>query len=333
MIFSHPLPLILALFICPSGIAFLIWRERVRRQALEALTSESLVQRLDSPASKRRRWSSQALAILALFAILFALSRPVFGSLALPQLNGGTSLVFLVDVSRSMDVRDTLPSRLERARIDLMAFVQRAPSVPISIVAFAQDAVIILPLTNDRRSIEQSLAALKTQIISNQGTYIASGLARAKEALSIRETDRAMMILVTDGEDQSGLAATEIAAFAEGAELIILMYGTDTGGPVPDSTLGAESGSVLRDTSGDVVYSRSNSALAEELASDANGLLLYGNSSDNVNGLLTALDSRAAPAAAQDKSGVDRFAIFLLLAWFALALDLLIGDTGKRLYA
>ena len=101
----------------------------------------------------------------------------------------GSDLVLLMDVSRSMDTRDTPPSRLRRATRLAKRLVQQASGTRMGLVLFAGDAFPAVPLTHDRDALETYLGTLDSQLISLPGSDLARAWsARARFSVATSRT-------------------------------------------------------------------------------------------------------------------------------------------------
>ena len=111
------------------------------------------------------------------------------------------SLVFAVDISRSMLAEDAAPNRLQRAVREARRLIQDLEGDRLGLIAFAGRSYILAPLTVDGGAIRMYLDALDPDLASEGGTNLASVLAQGAELLGAT-TDAADRVLVvfTDGE-------------------------------------------------------------------------------------------------------------------------------------
>jgi Ca-activated chloride channel family protein len=187
--------------------------------------------------------------VLLCFALLFALialSRPQYGSHEETLKIGGMDILIVLDLSKSMDVEDIVPSRLKKAKHALRGMLEGLSGDRVGMVAFAGSAQLVSPLTTDLDYVNENLQSLETSAIKNQGTNIGEALKIASEALyrgaqdSTREKlDPASqatkaVILVSDGEDleEQGVQGARLIE-KNGAKFFVLGVGTTSGGPVP----------------------------------------------------------------------------------------------------
>ena len=149
---------------------------------------------------------------------------------------GGRDVMLLVDVSRSMAVRDVAPDRGAAARLAAHFIATEADAARVGVVAFAADAHVLLPPTWDRGLVALYVDALDPDVVSGQG----SDLSRALEvAASAGEQPRrpADVVLFSDGEgfeEDAALASALSTARRGGVRVHTVLLGTERGGTVPD---------------------------------------------------------------------------------------------------
>ncbi len=182
----------------------------------------------------------------------------------------GTDAVLLVDVSHSMDARDTPPSRLRRAGRLAERLVQEASGIRLGLVIFAGDAFPAVPLTHDRDALETYLRTLDSELISYPGSDLARALRVASDVFDPRSDRSRALVLLSDGEHAGGdLDAALAHARRLGVRVVAVGFGTPEGAAVP--VAGA---SPLEDAQGEVVVSRRADALLERIAADTDGIYL-----------------------------------------------------------
>jgi len=185
----------------------------------------------------------------------------------------GADLVILLDISRSMDVTDVNPSRLERARQEIQDLVNANPGIGIGLIAFASVAHVITPVTEDRESLLRQLPALSTSLVQLQGSRLTDAIDQASRLLAGQGNDVAHnILLISDGDfaDQE-LDAKVQSLQAAGTRLHILAIGTPQGGPVPG----------LLATTGEPVLSWLDEDSLRRLADSGGGEFRMSNYRDN----------------------------------------------------
>jgi len=158
------------------------------------------------------------LYVFRLFAIAFllvALARPRNVSVSTKiKANRGIDIVMAIDVSASMLAKDLKPNRLEALKIVATNFVNRRPNDRIGIVVYAGESFTQTPITSDKGIIKRTISEIKWGQLDG-GTAIGMGLGSAVNRLKESEAKSKVIILLTDGVNNSGFVdpktATELA--------------------------------------------------------------------------------------------------------------------------
>lgn len=151
--------------------------------------------------------------ILALSAIIFALVRPQWDFQDKDTESSGMDIIFAIDVSKSMDAKDMVPSRLMRAIIQISAFLDQVKTDRIGIIAFAGNATLECPLTDDYEAIRIVLGSLSTDAVTKPGTNVGDALRLAADAFDASSPANTL-ILISDGEDLAGEAIKQAKQLA-----------------------------------------------------------------------------------------------------------------------
>ena len=188
MRFAEPWALALAALL-PLLMMAELWIDRGRKALLERAGDRALIEDLSSVpmaelegARRRQRW----LFALAFLLVVVALARPQFGTRTETRKSRGMDLVVALDLSQSMYARDVVPSRLERARVEIEALLERIPKERVGLIGFTSVAVPLCPLTVDHATLKLQLRAADPKDLPHGGTSIARALEQAKDALLAR---------------------------------------------------------------------------------------------------------------------------------------------------
>jgi Ca-activated chloride channel family protein len=119
------------------------------------------------------------------------------------QLAAGGDVMIVLDLSRSMHVQDTLPTRLKRARLELHELLQRAQRDRIGMIVYAARPHVYVPLTNDHSALRTYLENLDTLALPTEGSLPIPALQRAQQELA-NTRQAANIVWITDG-DLSGI--------------------------------------------------------------------------------------------------------------------------------
>jgi Ca-activated chloride channel family protein len=272
MTFDAPLLLILAPVL---GLAFGFggWLARRQRIRLARRWSPSL----GRVARARGGWAPAVLGMSGLFAAI-GLAGPRAGRTEVKTETRALSLVFAVDISRSMLAEDVAPSRLQRATREARRLIQDLEGDRLGLIAFAGRSYILAPLTVDGGAVRMYLDALDPDLASEGGTSLAAVLAQGTELLGAA-TDAADRVLVvfTDGEGHDTLPETVARAEAlkeAGVRLIMVAEGRalPTRIPIRDSA-----GTLLeykQDEDGNVVRTQRRDDMLRAVVDAAEGTLV-----------------------------------------------------------
>lgn len=189
------------------------------------------------------------MGIIALAAIILALVRPQWDYETRELEKKGMDIVFAIDVSRSMDAQDVMPSRLMRALIQISAFLEQLDTDRIGIIAFAGVATLECPLTDDFEAVRIVLQGLNSNTGERPGTNIGSALSLAAQAFSQASAANSI-VLISDGEDLSGEAMKQAKLLKDkGIRLYTMGVGSPEGTIVENPYTGQEVVSKLDEAS------------------------------------------------------------------------------------
>ena len=179
-----------------------------------------------------------ALRIAALSLIVIALARPRSSSQMEKIDTEGIDIVLAMDVSTSMLARDFEPDRISAAKDIAIEFIAQRPTDRIGIVVFAGESYTQCPLTTDRATLINLMKEVQTDLIED-GTAIGNGLATAVARMADSDAKSRVIILLTDGVNNSGeiapLTAAEIAN-TYGVRVYTIGVGANGTAPYPVMT-------------------------------------------------------------------------------------------------
>lgn len=155
------------------------------------------------------------LRLLAISALIVALARPVSHSVTQKtKTNKGIDIVMAIDISASMLARDLSPNRLEALKKVAIDFVRKRPNDRIGIVAYAGESFTKTPITSDKEIVMKNIRDLNWGELDG-GTAIGMGLGSAINRIKDSKAKSKVIILLTDGVNNSGfvdpVTASEIA--------------------------------------------------------------------------------------------------------------------------
>ena len=229
------------------------------------------------------------LGIAAGLAII-ALAGPVWEKLPQPIFRQQSALVIVLDSSRSMDSSDIKPSRLTRARHKVADILKLRAEGQSALIAYAAQAFVVTPLTEDSATIDALLPSISTDIMPSQGSQADKALTQAMALFGNAGLNQGEILLISDGVTDSELEAMQSTLQKTPQfRLSVLGIGTEEGGPIPLST-----GGFLKDEGGAIVISRLREANLKALAKSGGGEYQIISSSDaDINHLMDAMQSNA----------------------------------------
>lgn len=209
-----------------------IWRERHGRAV--ALPGLSTRGRLPVTWRVRLRFLPAVLAGAGLVLGAVALARPQHGSLRQNVTTEGVDIVVALDVSGSMAAEDFQPrNRLEVAKNVVKDFFQRRTQDRVGLVVFAAKALTKAPPTTDTGLLQRQLDDVKLDMLPD-GTAIGSGLATALARLRRSQAKSKVIVLVTDGANNTGEIDPSTATdLAKAMQVRVYTIGVGRGGRVP----------------------------------------------------------------------------------------------------
>jgi len=239
------------------------------QQFLPSHLSKVLVEGASGSSTNKKTMGEQAFLIkpfiIGLLSII-ALAGPVWKKLPQPVYQTERGSVLIMDMSYSMYATDVKPNRLTRARFKAIDLLNKINEGDIGLIAYAGDAFIISPLTQDIKNIELLLPSLTPEIMPELGANPIAALALAHEMLLNAGHLNGDIYWFTDDVDSEEI--TDIYDWANefGHQLNILGVGTESGAPI---TL--PSGELLKDSRGAIVVPRLPSQKLKSLASRGHG--------------------------------------------------------------
>ena len=217
------------------------------------------------------------LYFLAFLFLIFAMVDVLSGKQEMKLKLKTNSVIFVLDVSNSMNAQDVQPSRLELAKAIIINSIQNMNDSKVGIVVFAGDAESIMPLTSDYSAAETYLSSLETTIIGRQGTDFLKAVKVAAQKFKNVPKGARKIILISDGEDNEGndKAALEEAQ-KEGITINSVGIGSDEGAPIPIYEFGQLMG-YKTDINGETIITKRQMQALMTLAYDTEGEYIDGN--------------------------------------------------------
>jgi len=323
--FTHPYLLLLALAPVPAGAFYFFRMQKVSDRLCPFMSSA------DSPQGGfRRRALKLSLSIrLVCFALAwvflsFAAANPSWGTRLVSTRKEGSSVMFVVDVSRSMTLGDVAPTRLSFASRYASLLIDRMPNTPSGVVLVKGDAILAMPVTADRRALGDLFESLSPALLTVPGSAPGKGVVAALRAFPQNSSQARTIVLFTDGDETDpSLDAAARAVRSADARLVIVGCGSVNGAGIrsyPNSDNPATHQSRLQED-----------ALAKVASAAGNGsFYVAGSETGSALRVLEAVQSSAAQGArlVYSSEAVPRYAEFLFAALLFFCVGIVIGGVS-----
>lgn len=329
-----------ALLAVPALVAGALALDRRRRRRLESLVSARRQAEICRDLSLQIRRTRLVLVSSALLLTIVALLDPVWGEETRLLERRGIDILVCLDVSRSMLARDLPPSRLARAKRDIEALADHARGDRIGCVAFAGDARLMIPLTNDMDTFRGLIDPVDTTAARRGGTDLGKAIDSAIAAIESQNSEQPssvgaheVILLITDGEDLEGqgLAAARRAA-EKNITVHCVGFGDTRGSKITISEDGSEA--FLKDDRGAEVVSSLDVESLRKIAEATGGEFIRADAMSLP--LIELYDKRIVPKAKKAFEALEksekkhRFQWPLLAALVLILVDLALTDRRVR---
>ncbi|MEE4298995.1 MAG: VWA domain-containing protein [Pseudomonadales bacterium] len=168
--------------------------------------------------------------LLAWSAAILAMAGPTWERRPQPVSRTDDALVVVLDLSLSMYAQDITPSRLVRARLKIADVLEARKDGQTALVVYAGDAHVVVPLTDDIRTINNLLPSLEPGVMPVLGSRVQDALASAGDLLDEAGARSGRILLITDEIVDTG---STIDAAAGRYPVLVLGVGTEAGAPIP----------------------------------------------------------------------------------------------------
>ena len=238
------------LLILPLAILFFFKQIRpLKAGNWQSVISPKLQQYVLSNTQQKtsQRFTQVALWLSALLAIL-ALSGPSWQKQSSEVYRSQQGLIIGFDLSLSMTSQDVAPSRVQRAKYKIMDVLKAQRGQNIGLIAYAGDAHVVSPLTQDTNTVKSLLTPLDPYIMPSQGSNLVSLAQETANLFEQAGSSPRTLLLVTDGVETRDIQPAAQILRSAGIRLAILAVGTEQGAPMvqPD-------GRFFKDSTGQVI--------------------------------------------------------------------------------
>jgi len=258
------------------------WRDFCDQQLLPHI--------LIGTASVRAKWPNWMATLVGVLALL-ALAGPAWERVPTPVFRNLSAMVIVLDLSALMEATDIKPSRLERAKFKIEDILKSRKDGQTALVAYAGDAFVVTPLTDDSTTITAQMNALSPRIMPEQGTNIGLGLAAAGKLLERTGQKSGDILLITEGEGIENAEGIATTLQLDGFRVSVLGVASKEGAPVP-----LPDGGFMKDKQGATLISRLDVKPLWDLAQASGGLYhSIDSGSEDVDAILKFVNRHSAP--------------------------------------
>ncbi|WP_438958619.1 VWA domain-containing protein [Porticoccus sp.] len=242
-------------------------RSQIRRGNWHRVIAPELLPLLLDKSTHQKRRSLVVVSLLGWIIAALAMAGPTWDRTPLPIHKQESALIILFDLSPSMLSQDQKPNRLTRARLKLIELLQQRKEGTTGLIAYADDAFVVSPLTDDANTLAALVPALDPNIMPGPGSHVESAVQKAMELALNAGATRADILLMTDGVAER--AKSELSNIFRGMgdfRLSVFGIGTAEGAPIP---IGG--GGFAKDSSGSIIVPRLDEPGLKQLANRHGG--------------------------------------------------------------
>lgn len=321
---------LLALVAVPLAAALFAWAAARRREALRRFAGQSDV--FAASVARQRRWQA-ALTVVAVLGLALALAGPRYGTQLREVQQEGLDVIVALDISESMRAEDVAPSRLEKAKYEIDAFLDDLAGSRVGLVVFAGEAFLQCPLTSDFGAVRLFLDAAEPSLIPTQGTDFGQALRVAAQAFDVAdgnldggEARARALLVISDGENhEGGFRPTLTSLEDQGVAIFAAGVGSAEGAPIPVMRQNRRVG-YKTDRSGRTVQSQLNEESLRDLVAGGAYYRIDRTASD-LSEITTALGrlDRGSVASEQFETFAEQYQWPLAFALLLLIIERFVG--------
>lgn len=263
------------------------------------------------------------LAALALMIVALARPRGVDESVETIS-KEGIDIVLAMDVSTSMKALDFKPDRLEAAKNIAIDFVNGRKNDRIGLVIYAGESFTQCPITSDYKVVKNLLRKIDYGLLED-GTAIGMGLATSVSRLKESKAESKVVILLTDGVNNSGLISPETAIeLAQKFNIKVYTICVGKGGMVDYPVTGPFGGSYVKKFEMEV-----DKELMKNIAKSTGGKFFVADNNEKLSAIYDEIEKLEKTEVQELKyrNYEEKFRPYLLAALLLLALERLLKYT------
>jgi Ca-activated chloride channel family protein len=221
------------------------------KRLLKKFIDSHLIKYLAKPVNVKANFSKTIYFTICYVLIVLAIANPRWDYRSEEIFQPNVNVVLLLDVSRSMNAQDERPSRLERAKQEIEDLLNSKVKARYGLIAFADNAHIITPITDDKNAFKYFLSAIDESIFTENASRVDKGIAAAMRMLSTYKDGSNYIIILSDGGFEVRQSYSELKSSTKDVGVIGLGFGSDVGAPIPDGI-----GSWIKDERGTMITTK-----------------------------------------------------------------------------
>lgn len=302
------------------------WKNRIKQEASFRLSTLQSIKALKPSWRVRFRPFLLVLRGIAFVALVVALARPQSSNVSESVDSDGIDIVLSIDVSGSMMAEDLKPNRIEAAKKVATDFVDKRANDRIGLVIFSGESFTQCPITIDHNIVKEQIDAMKSGMLQD-GTAIGMGLATAVDRLRNSKAKSKIIILLTDGVNNTGLIDPSTALeIAKAYKLRVYCIGVGSRGEAPypvQTPMGIQK---------QMVPVEIDEALLKNISAQTGGKYFRATSNNSLSSIYKEIDQleKSKVEVSSFKHFTDLFLPFALIALVCLALEMLLRYTVFR---
>jgi Ca-activated chloride channel family protein len=322
------------LFILPVLVVLFVVLQFWKKRTQKKFGDLDLLKRVTPDKSIFKSSFKLLLFLVGLSLLIVGLVNPKIGTKLETVKREGVDIVFALDVSKSMLAEDIAPNRLEKGKRLVSEIINQLGSDRIGIIAYAAQAYPQLPITTDYGAAKMFLQSMNTDMLSSQGTAINQAIDLASTYYDDDQQTNRVLFIISDGEDHGeGSTENEVEkAVDEGIKIFTIGVGKTKGAPIPIKRNGVVE-SLKKDMNGDVVITKLNEEILQEIADQGNGVYINGENTteavEAIKEILNQMDKKEF----EDKQFAeykDQFQWFVAAGFLLFFLDMFVLDRKTK---
>lgn len=312
----------------PVAVAWYVWKRNQHTAAVKMSSIKGFQTGSNWLAKFKHILFVLRLGALSFFIIAMARPRNVDETTRVKKTEG-IDIIMAIDISASMLARDLKPNRLEALKEVAGNFVKDRPNDRIGIVIYAGESYTLTPLTSDKSIVIKAIEDIKFNTVIEGGTAIGMGLATSVNRLKESTAKSKVVILLTDGVNNTGFIDPKIAAELA-IEFDIKVYGIGIG------TTGTAMSPVALNPNGTFQYANIpveiDEELLKEISAASGGKYFRATSTTKLEEIYEEINSleRTEIEEFQYTHYEEMFRKFLLLGFMLLLLEVVLKNSLFR---